>query len=149
MRSPPSLRVIPDSAHRVNVVRRLGSCHLAHKVGDYLPASWDADARGNTRTEKQCVDTRASVDTSRQRHHRIQRRPWRRYQGHICSSTGLRRLLVCHARQYRSPTRMTKSPLPLTPTADANAVGYHRPPLDVWVLSPQVEDHIGQLCGIF
>ena len=41
------------------------------------------------------------------------------------AAAGLRRLLVHHARQYRSPTRMTKSPLPLTPTADANAVEYY------------------------
>ena len=87
MRSPPSLRVNPDLARRVNVIRRLGSCHLAHKVSDYLPASWNAGGRGNTRTEKQRIDTRAGVDASRQRHHRVQRRPWRRYQGHVCSRT--------------------------------------------------------------
>ena len=37
----------------------------------------------------------------------------------------------------------------VTPTTDANRFGHYDPPSDVRVLSAQVSDYIGQLCGIF
>ena len=37
----------------------------------------------------------------------------------------------------------------LTPTTDTNRVGSHDPLSDVCALFSQVEDRIGQLCGIF
>jgi hypothetical protein len=37
----------------------------------------------------------------------------------------------------------------VTPAADTNGVGCHDPLSDACTLSPQVDDYLGHLCGIF
>jgi hypothetical protein len=49
----------------------------------------------------------------------------------------------------QTPSRLGTPRRQLTPTIDTNRFGHHDPLSDVRVLSAQVSDYIGQLCGIF